>query len=215
MDRPSYSDPVCQSPSHLLHRCAAAEAEAWSELIERYGPPLRRAVRRALADAGERPASDEVEERVQDLYCRLLEADGRRLRGFRGHSEGEAIRYLVRVARNVVLDDVRERRAAKRGAGASGAVAPDEDLPDFAPNPEDRYLARERRKLFLVRCRRALAGTAVERNLRILRLAVLEGWTSREISGRLGGAMSAGAVDSVLHRARRRLLADGVAVPGR
>lgn len=207
----------------LIRRCAGSVAERasrdaapWDELVRRHAATLRRAVTRALRAAGERAAPEEVEEHLQEVWCALLERDRDRLRRFRGSSEGEAVTYLARVAHTVVLDGLRARRARKRGAYARFVAAEVLTVvPDRAPGPEERCLAGERRALLLERCDRALAGGRRERDLRVLRLALLEGWTSREISAELGGAMGVGAIDALLHRTRRRLGRDGLAVPSR
>jgi RNA polymerase sigma factor (sigma-70 family) len=211
---------MCGESSYpLLQRCAVdRDAVAWDELVRRHEPGLRRAIERSMRAVGEQPRREDVEERLQDVYCRLLERDARRLRRFRGDSEGEAVSYLARVARTVVLDAARERRAVKRGAGAESeaGAAGAERVADRAAGPEERTLRRERRRIFLEHCRRALGGQRsahAERNARIVRLALLEGWTSREISRAVGGALREAGVDSLVHRVRRRLREQGLTVP--
>jgi hypothetical protein len=53
------------------------------------------------------------------------------------------------------------------------------------------------------------------RCVRVLRLALVEGWTSGEISRAEGVGLAASSVDSLVHRARQRLARGGVAVPNR
>ena len=77
----------------------------------------------------------------------------------------------------------------------------------------------ECRRLLLERCR-VIAESMTrrsdrERNLRILRLAFLEGWTSREIAGAAAGRLAASTVDSLVHRARRHLARGGLRAPSR
>jgi len=86
--------------------------------------------------------------------------------------------------------------------------------PATPPVAEDRLISAERRKAFLDSCRR-LAGRQRQRNLRIFRLAFLDGLTSVEISERLGRPISANGIDTLLHRVRRRLAEEGLMVPRR
>lgn len=196
-------------------------AGGWEAFVARYDRPLASAVRRALARLGAPVRRDVVEEMVQEVYCRLLEHHSRR-GGFRRSSDREVVGYLGRVARSVVIDQLRTARAAKRGgdwhrvtvAGGEGHAV--DRLADPAASPEDRLLARERRRLFLTRCRRcAGSGAQGRRNLRILELALLEGWSSREISRAMGGALRPSSVDTLIHRLKRRLATVGLAVPRR
>lgn len=156
---------------------------------------------------------------MQEVYCRLLERGGSRLRAFRGRSEGEAASYLARIARHVVRDHVRGEQAQKRGGRRGQRVRLDESAaaatPDAAPSPEESLLGRERRRLGLSWCRAALGDTEPARNLRIFRLAVLEGRSSREIATMLGGRLAPSSVDSVLYRLKLRLLRAGVELPAR
>jgi RNA polymerase sigma factor (sigma-70 family) len=164
--------------------------------------------------------ADQVEEVVQEVYCRLLDGGGRRLSACHAESEGQAVSYLARVVERVVIDQVRKRLAAKRGAGQTVASAGPqakrllERKEDPAGTPEDRLLAAERRRLVLAHWRDIGSQPQGRRNLRILRLALIEGWSSREIARTLG-KLAPSSVDSVVHRLRRRLSEEGVALPRR
>ena len=65
------------------------------------------------------------------------------------------------------------------------------------------------RRIVLDRCRLLTSGAPCPedraRNLRILRWALLEGWSSREIVLAEGGRLAVSTVDTLVHRARRRL----------
>jgi RNA polymerase sigma factor (sigma-70 family) len=197
------------------------DAGGWEQFVTRFDRRLAGAVRRALVSAGLRADRERVEETAQEVYCRLIEA-GPRSRAFGRRDDCEVVGYLRRVARSVVVDQLRGRRAAKRGGDRRRAVADDpevdlaERIPDQAPSPEERLLTRERRHLFLDRCRRCTgSGENGRRNLRILELALLDGWSSREIAAAAGGGLRASSVDTLVHRLRRRLAAAGLRVPRR
>jgi DNA-directed RNA polymerase specialized sigma24 family protein len=197
---------------------------AWEELIGRYGPGLKARVGSVLRRSGMRPRREQVEEIVQEVYCRLLAAAGRRLRRCRATSESQVGAFLGRVAERVALDQLRAARAQKRG----GALAPGQGAPlawgawcgcgwdprqerheraaDPRANPEERMLSRERMRLFLERCG-ALAGRRdYRRNARILALAAA-GMSSGEIARALGGSLTARSIDGLLPRVRRYVAA--------
>ena len=193
----------------------------WTALVERHGAGLRRRVRQTLAGAGARVRAEQVEEMVQEVYCRLLAAGGRRLAACRAAAgERTLAAYLGRVAERVVLDQLRTAGAGKRGGGRIVELCPDElaeRAADPAGTPEDRLLAAERRRQARARCRAAARpGARAGRDAFILELAVLEGWTCREISRAAGGRLAPGSVASILHRMKRRLAAleAELAVPG-
>ena len=205
----------------LFRVCAAGSRNdrAWRDFVECFDPRLRAGVSRTLRRL-ERPVSaDAVDDLVQDVYCRLLESRGGG-RSFRGDSEGEVLTYLQRVCESVVIDRVRGRATAKRGGRArfvdldgNGALA--EVVADGGSSPEERCLHRELRGLLLEGCRGLLDGPTRERNLAIFELAVLDGWTSREIAGGFDWGLKVGSIDSVVHRQRRKLRARGLGAPPR
>jgi len=197
----------------LLRRCASDDQDPWTELTARFGARLEAGVRRALRRAGWQASSDQIEDFLQDVYCRLLERDRRALHRFRGASEGEAAAYLRRIAETVTLDALRQAAAAKRGGEHPAADAVDLDnAPSRTASPEDELLARERWAELATRCAAAAGRHAARRNRWILRKALVEGWSSREISAGLGGGLTPGSVDSIVARARRRLAREGLAL---
>ena len=218
------ASPAPALPSAELFRvCAAGNCErAWREFVARFHARLVTAVRRALLRQGDARHigghSERVEDLVQEVYCRLL-GDGGRRRGFRGESEGQLVTYLQRVAVSVVVDARREALAAKRCGGHRVAWVEERCAPPVAGDethgPEDRLLARERRREFLILCRQALGRRADATTERIARLALLEGWTSREIAAGFDGAPGVAAIDSLIFRLRRSLAGRGISLPRR
>ncbi len=209
------------APTDLFRSCSTADCErAWSEFVERFQPRLVAAVRRTLVRLEVPSGGDErVEDLVQEIYCRLLSRGRRRLRLFRGHSEAQLMAYLQRVAASVVVDARRLALAEKRRGGRRVPFEEDRPMPPFAGaeenGPEERLLARERRRTFLALCRHALGRRATATTVEIARLALLEGWTSREIAAGFGGRIGVAGVDSVIYRLRRNLAGRGIALPRR
>lgn len=195
----------------FLRRCASAWHDAdWDELVRRYGPRLASRVRRRLHRCGVRADDGLAEEMLQEVYCRLLEARGRRLLACRGRNEDEVLAYLGRLADRVVIDQVRQLRAVTRGYDrVVSDPAPSAPLAaepvDPGRSPEDRVLARDGLRRLLARLRATESGVHGRRNLQVLLLSVLGGWTSREIAILLAGDLGPSGVDSLLNRVKRRL----------
>jgi DNA-directed RNA polymerase specialized sigma24 family protein len=209
----------CVSPKLVQEKAFQA---AWEDLVGRYGALLRVQVRRQLRNAGLAPTGEQVEERVQEVYYRLLLGGAGRLRLLRRWSERRVVTYLSKVAERVVVDEFRSKAAVKRGGsvrlsfhGSLSEVA--EWAVDPRGTPEEQALLTERLRLVLRGCRRVADAMDDRRDrgrcLRILRLAILEGWSSHEIVRSEGGCAS--SVDSLVHRARRRLARGGLALPSR
>ena len=210
------------SDSELVSVCAADRGpEVWSRFIERFGTRLTMGVRRAFRRAGVFPSPADIEDLLQEVYCKLLDRGGRVLQNCRGRHGNEVSAYLGRVAESVVLDYLRAAAAEKRGKDLLIQKKPDQDFEmcelaaDRGPSPEERFLNRERRDLVLSRCRKKSSGTSVNKDLWVFYLAFFEGWTSREISRHLRGGLTPGSVDCALHRLRKRLAVQGLQLPRR
>ncbi|MDX1503842.1 MAG: sigma-70 family RNA polymerase sigma factor [Thermoanaerobaculia bacterium] len=211
------------SMAELVRRCARErDPRLWEEFVRAFGTRLKGGVRRALRRSGGAVRDEELDDLLQDVYCKLLENGARSLVLCRAADGREAGAYLGRVAETVVLDRLRAAAAAKRGRDllvtppAHVEADPAERAVDSsARSPEERLLNRERRRIFLLRCRDAAGPRDPRRDLKILYLAFLEGMTSREIARRLGPGLTPGSVDSLVHRAKRRLARLGVALPHR
>jgi len=196
---------------------------SWEDLVERYGHHVQGQVRWWLRSSGLRPEPDQVEDRVQDVYCRLLLGGAILLRQLRQWSEAQVINYLARTAQRVISDSRRAAQTVKRGAGfqiaLAGRLAELADcVADSRGTPEELAIRADSRRELLARCR-LLASAAMspedrQRNLRVLRWALLEGWSSHEIVRAEGGRLAVSTVDTLVHRAKRRL-APGAELPSR
>ena len=205
----------------LVIDCAGSrDVDVWREFDRLYRERLVYGVLDALRRSGLASARADAEDYVQEVYCRLLERDGRILRLCRGDTEAQIGRYLQTVAERVALDVIRGQIAKKRGGCVSGVRSV--DSPDTWPDerrttsPEEHALASERRRLFFAKCRSALGEHGSRRDLYILYLALFECCTSPEIAARLGGAISSHTVDSRICRMRSRLRRrEGIELPRR
>lgn len=205
----------------LLRRCALlGDGQAWSEFRERFEARLVAGIRRGLRRTCMRYPPAEVEDLLQDVYCKLLDNGGRCLLLCHGAAEEAVSAYLGRIAESVAIDRVRAELAAKRGRGRVAGY-PEEgwngrlDTADCSIGPEQQLLLAERQRLFLRRCREVIGSRTPKRDLRVLYLACVEGWSSREIARTLGQSLTTSSIDSLVHRARKRLEARGIGVPAR
>jgi DNA-directed RNA polymerase specialized sigma24 family protein len=170
---------------------------------------VRGQLHRRLRCGGAPPEPEQVDERAQEVYCRLLAGGARRLRLLRRSSEGQVVCYLTRIVRGVIADDIRSRAAVKRGGGGR-ILARACEIADPRGTPEDDALLRDGRRMVLARCRSLLDPNLGQedrrRSLRILRRALLDGWTGEEIRQAEGGRLAASTIHSLVHRVRRRLI---------
>lgn len=197
--------------------------EAWEELVKKIDGPLRMQVRRWLKSSGLPVEPELVEEWAQEVYCRLLKGGAGRLRLLLRWNERQVVTYLSRVAQRVVVDELRAQTAAKRGGGARTFSTCLKELADLAVDPrgtpEDQILLAEHRRLLLERCRpiaESMLGWGDRgRLLRVLRLILLEGWSSREVSRAEGDWLPPSTIDTLIHRLRQRLARGGFGLPSR
>ena len=205
----------------LMRRCAQErDSRAWAEFRRRFERRLVSGLRRGLRRTGLRFPPVDLEDLLQDVYCKLLDNGGRNLLRCRGTAEEAISAYLGRVAETVAIDSIRSEVAAKRGNGKVGGYPQsrrgvDLDTADCTIGPEQRLLTRENRSVFLRRCREVVGPRRPGRDLRVLYLACIEGWCSRDIARALGEGLTPSSIDSLVHRARKRLAAKGVGVPPR
>lgn len=207
----------------LIRRCAESEnEESWREFVGRFKRPIERGILRVLRASAQNLRGYEREDLAQDVFCRLLDHGRRRLRWCRGRTEDQIASYLCRVAETVTIDHLRSQAALKRRSWTPGESVRDTmpgdpmaRVEDPKPGPEQRAIRRELRQALAGHCREVVSDATGRRDLEIFRLAIVEGWSSREIAERVGEGLSASGVDSVICRLRRRLERHGLRVPRR
>jgi DNA-directed RNA polymerase specialized sigma24 family protein len=168
-------------------------------------------IRRALTLMAIQPDSWLVEEILQEVYFRLLV--GGALRRLRGRSLGELVSFLGTVAERTAFDHARQARASKRDGAREVRLGRRkmEQIADPRQSPERDLLRADTERHFLRRCHDLPERGPRGRNAWVARLALVEGWTSREIAEASGGRLSAVSVACLIHRLRRRC---GVEAPG-
>jgi RNA polymerase sigma factor (sigma-70 family) len=195
----------------------------WSAVVRRHDGRLRGRVRRTLNRLGLRAQLELVDEIVQDVYCRLLEGGERRLRLGASGADPSLLAYIGTVAERTVLDQVRTASALKRtglstvrlGRLSRRARRAMERIADPGPSPEQTAMRSEGQRQLLDRCREMRGLGPGRRNAWVMRLAVLEGYSSREIAAAAGGRVTPHTIDMLVHRLRRRLARSGFALTRR
>ncbi len=205
-----------------LFRCCTSSSSPlcsrlWRQFVESHDHEIRRIVTRTLHELGLRLGVEhELDDYVQELYCRLLAGSGRNFRGF---YDDELWSYLSRMARNLVVDRWRQgqlekrRRVAKRTRRQrrqqpwQAALLP--ELGALPKTPEEQLLLKERQALLLTTCGQLIGRVRGPLRQRALLLALL-GHSSREIVAAVDGQLTARQVDLLIFRLRRRLARDGI-----
>jgi len=185
----------------------------WESCVIPFEEWLRKRVSYIMKKAGLRPEPEQVKDLVQDVYCRLLEGGPARLEHLRTMPVPGTLRYLTRVARSTVFDQIRAARSAKRDGRRRLRMSRQvrsrlECIADPSPTPDHALLLSEGRRLVLRRIREIGGPGPGARNARLLWLALVEGWGSRE----LGRAFSLAprSVDTLVHRLRRQFAREGL-----
>ena len=185
----------------------------WEAYVVPFDNWLRKRVSRIMKRAGLRPEPEHVREMIQDIYCRLLEGGTPRLERLRTLKLRGTLNYLTRVAESTVFDQVRAACTVKRGHGHRLHMSRQvrirlERIPDPAPAPDHALLQSEGRRRILRHFRSMGGPGSGERNARLLWLALVEGWESRELGRAF--ALAPRSVDTLVHRLRRRFAGDGL-----
>lgn len=101
-------------PSALIERSLAGDADAWRTLIDLTAPVVAAAVRRRSGPAT--PQTD-IDDRIQEVYVRLLDRDGALLRSWDA-AKSSLSTWVSLISHSVCID------AARRGARRSGQTSP-------------------------------------------------------------------------------------------
>jgi RNA polymerase sigma-70 factor (ECF subfamily) len=133
---------------------------------------------------------EEVEDLTAETYLRAWKARRR----FTGN-EGAALGWLLRIARNLVIDSARRQKVRRSEVSISGYEL---ELPAAGPSPEDEISLREQIGI----ARGLLAGLPVEQREMIVLRYILE-WPVHRIAGHLG--LLENTVSVTLRRAFQRL----------
>lgn len=168
----------------LMAALVAGDRRALAQLIQAYGPGIRRYAAQVLT------VTSEAEDVAQEVFLRAWrKADSY------DPDKGAVSTWLYRIAVNLCID--RNRRGGfRRFVGLEAMPEPEDDT----PGAEDGLDARQR----LARTRKAIAQLP-ERQRRAILLKITGDLSTAEIAATLG--TSEGAVEQLLVRARTALRA--------
>jgi RNA polymerase sigma-70 factor (ECF subfamily) len=174
----------------LIGRVRRGDEQAAAELVRKYEPAIRRAVRFRLTDARLRRTCDSMDVCQSVLMSFFVRAASGQ---YDLDSPEQLLRLLTTMARNKLLNQARLEHAARRDSRLVNEV-PDKDLVSETPGPPQQVEARDLLQQVHARL------TPDERQLVELRNQGLD-WAS--IAKRLGGTPT--ALRQKLHRALARL----------
>ena len=209
-----WQKPGGTAAADLLRECGEklTDRALWAQFQERFQGLiflyLMRAMRlRRIQD----DAAGVVPDLAQEVYLRLVQHDGRILRGFRGTTEFSVMAFLARIASSVVQDHQRaaasdKRRAqvvpidSARAAELSGASAA--DSPEFDSTHLGSILS-------WIDIERIVEGDPDRKNARrnalIFKLHYVDGFQAAEIARFPGFDLTKSGVETILARLRKRI----------
>ena len=198
----------------LLRECGEklTDRALWAQFQERFQGLIFLYLMRAMRLRRiQEDNADVVPDLAQEVYLRLVQHDGRILRGFRGTTEFSVMAFLARIASSVVFDHQRaaatdKRRAqvvpidAARAAELSGASAV--DSPEFDSSHLGSILS-------WIDIERMVEGDPDRKNARrnalIFKLHYIDGFQAAEIARFPGFDLTKSGVETILARLRKRI----------
>ncbi len=175
----------------LIGRVRQGDERAAAELVRRYEPAIRRAVRFRLTDPRLRRTCDSMDVCQSVLLSFFVRAASGQ---YDLDSPEQLLRLLTTMARNKLLNQARQHQAARRDNRLVTDDIADHDVPEEAPGPSQQVEARE----LLQEVHRRLSPD----ELRLVELRN-QGHDWNTIATLVGG--SAPALRQKLHRALARL----------
>jgi RNA polymerase sigma-70 factor (ECF subfamily) len=168
----------------LMQRIVGGDQQALAQLYDRYG---RLVYGLARGVVGDEAAAEEI---TQDAFTRVWAKAGTYQ-----PEQGRPLTWLMRIARNRAIDELRSRSSRPQGRSISWL---EEELPYEGEGPPEEVELGLRRK----RVAEAIAMLPAEQR-RVLALAYFQAHTHREIAGMLKQPL--GTVKTRLRSAMKRL----------
>lgn len=176
----------------LVERCRQGDDLAWEALVRRWQGRVYGLAWHYLGNAED--ARDAAQEAFVRVYRQLGSFDGDRFQA-----------WLLRITRNLCLDQLRRRKTRPPLEELRAADEDDAAPTDAAPSPEQAWLSGVRRRVVHEALRR-LNGP----NREVILLKDIQGLKLGEIAGMLG--LPIGTVKSRAHRARLELARHVIAI---
>lgn len=204
---------------HLFHRCLDERGdEPWYQFQKRYGRYLKGVMRRAARrHRGRLVVGYEIEELLQEVFCRILAGRHPQVRDW---SDRQLWGYLSQIAFRLLLDRQRhgllQRKSLALLRGGVGLEwLADPLAKDSSPTPEEKVLRQDGWRQLGDLAAQVVRPDRRSLELRGLRMALIEGYSSREIADLTGGRLTCQRVDRLVFRLRKKMLAAGLGLPPR
>jgi len=154
---------------------------------------------------------DDVQELVADLaqevYVRLVRANGSMLRGFRGENDYSVAAFLARVCVSVVSDHFRQQEGTFRQA--QNVISLEEARDAMRRSDEHQDELNISAILSWIDIQRVIESDPdqknAQRNVLIFKLFYIDGLTAQEIAANPGFNLTESGVQGVLLRLRKRI----------
>lgn len=186
-------NPLTEVDRKLLKRCLNRDAGSWNDFVDRFLSLIYHVIGYTAHLRSVRLRPEDVEDIAAEVLLKIVAADFRVLREFRG--ESSLATYLTVVARRICIQELVRRQAKNLQLSAMvGGIAA---APDSAPVAVKGIESLEEVEKLL----RRLSG----REREIVRLYYLEGRSYEEISTTT--EMPINTIGAVLSRARKKLRA--------
>lgn len=162
-----------QEDEQLIGRLAVGDSTALDALYSRYAGVVFALILRIVAD---RQVAEEV---LQEVFLRVWQRAGT----YQG-ARGRVMSWLLGIAHNLAIDEVRRRRRRPQSVGERERAAADSEL-DLRPSPdadphEEAWAGLRRARV------EAALRTLPPPQRAVLVLAYFDGYTQSEIAARLG-----------------------------
>ncbi len=188
------------SDAKLVERCLGGDARAWESLVQLYG---RRIINMAYHYTGR---LDVAEELTQDIFLKVYQ----NLRSY-SPSTGSLRNWIMRVARNLIIDHYRANKRDKQVAGSEELEVLDFEMESQTATPFENLYLKEKANYLM----RGLENLTPELKEAVI-LRDIEGLSYQEIAAMLD--IPEGTVKSRINRGRielaKVLRRDGDTDPG-
>src|SRR6478672_3064912 len=124
----------------LIHRVRRGDDAAAAELVRRYEPAIRRAVRFRLTDPRLRRTCDSMDVCQSVMLSFFVRAASGQ---YDLDTPEQLLRLLTTMARNKLLNQARQHQAARRDNRLVTSDIDDHDVAEAAPGPSQQVEARE------------------------------------------------------------------------
>ncbi len=165
-----------------IRRALAGDRRAARRLAERVAPVIRARVLR-MTRGRRGPGGLDTDDLIHEVWCRLLDDDGRRLRGYDPERGKTFEGYVSMVAGQLVATMAEKHAAAKRRApGGEGELTEAQHVADAIADPEQIAAGRDLHGALW----RHLEGQLSERGQAVLALVYTDGLSVDEAADRMG-----------------------------